>query len=217
MIVTETLTALPEKRSRLVLISHSELFESVLQPYVQDNPGFELTRIIKTSVEQVEAELVLVDVASFSRDECVQVFRLFPHLPIALVNANLEVALQLIELHPWVKGVFYRSMSRTNFMAGVQAMLAGGDWLPRALMEKLVVRYRQIAHTSDAIAELTAREKQILTLAGQGLSNVDIAGRVYLSVHTIKSHIHNALRKLGATNRAQGAALVMGHIGEPER
>ena len=69
-------------------------------------------------------------------------------------------------------------------------------------------------HASRAIDDLSVREKQILALAGKGLSNSEIADRLHLSTHTIKSHIHNALSKLGASNRAQGASLVLGHVSE---
>jgi len=59
---------------------------------------------------------------------------------------------------------------------------------------------------------LTLREREILSLAGKGLSNAEIAERLSLSPHTIKSHIHNLLRKIGATNRAEAAFLLRGHL-----
>jgi len=64
------------------------------------------------------------------------------------------------------------------------------------------------------IVETAGYLAQILALAGKGLSNSEIAEHLHLSTHTIKSHIHNALGKLGASNRAQGASLVLAHVGE---
>src|SRR3546814_13810373 len=108
----------------------------------------------------------------------------------------------------------YTTLFRSMFVRGIQTMLAGGDWLPRELMETLLCRYRQLSNAHQVIDELTLREKQILALAGQGLSNAAIGERLHLSIHTIKSPVHNALRKLRASNSAPGATLGMDPVCE---
>ena len=57
-----------------------------------------------------------------------------------------------------------------------------------------------------AEAGLTAREVEILRLLEEGLSNKEIAKRLFIGVPTVKSHVHNILRKLGAARRGQAAA-----------
>ena len=57
-----------------------------------------------------------------------------------------------------------------------------------------------------------AARAEILSLAGRGLSNAEIAEQLCLSPHTIKSHIHNLLRKIGASNRAEAAYLLRSHL-----
>jgi len=200
--------------SRLALLSHSEELDDLLHQHLQGCPQVRLIRsnIIRPGIS--DADLVLLDLNSFGDDECLRLLRQLRDTPTALVNAPAEQARRLLVQNPWIKGVFYPNTSRTNFSRGVSVIIEGGDWLPRALMEKLLCRYRQLTHASRAIDDLSAREKQILALAGKGLSNSEIAESLHLSTHTIKSHIHNALGKLGASNRAQGASLVLGHVGE---
>jgi DNA-binding NarL/FixJ family response regulator len=207
-------SALVAPSARLVLLSNSELLDNTLHQYVLDCPQLRLTRSNTLRPGLNDADLTLVDVGSFQEEDCLRLLRQLRDTPTALVNAQAEQARRLLELHPWIKGVFYPNTSRSNFSRGVTVMLDGGDWLPRALMEKLLGRYRQLTHASRAIDDLSVREKQILALAGKGLSNSEIADRLHLSTHTIKSHIHNALSKLGASNRAQGASLVLGHVSE---
>src|SRR5690606_30619339 len=59
---------------------------------------------------------------------------------------------------------------------------------------------------SPAAAELTAREQQVLELLAEGLSNKQIAERLYISVKTVSVHVSAVLRKLGASSRTEAAA-----------
>jgi len=56
--------------------------------------------------------------------------------------------------------------------------------------------------------ELTTREKQVLSLVVMGLSNGEIAGKLFLTESTVKSHLGTAFRKLGVRSRAEAARLV---------
>ncbi len=57
--------------------------------------------------------------------------------------------------------------------------------------------------------QLTEREREVMKLVASGLQSGDIAGRLYLSPETVKSHVHNALGKLGAHTRAHAVAIAL--------
>ena len=59
--------------------------------------------------------------------------------------------------------------------------------------------------------DLSAREREVLVLIVQGLSNEEIAGRLVISTATARHHVSACLQKLGAANRAQAAALATKH------
>ena len=65
---------------------------------------------------------------------------------------------------------------------------------------------RRGAVTDKAGTVLTPRELDVLRLVAQGLSNSDIARRLFLSEHTVHRHLANILRKLGLSSRAAAAA-----------
>ena len=197
--------------ARLILIASGALFGNTVRHYLQ---GVGYCTLIREpdDFRRVRCDLVLLDAGSYSRAQCLAIIPLAAATPLALINTQEAVARELLKQHPHIRGVFYPGSNGENILKGTQTILNGGDWLPRNLMQQLVDGYRQLNRSSAALASLSAREIQVLALAGRGLSNADIADKVNLSVHTVKSHIHHALQKLDASNRAQGAALVLGYI-----
>ena len=157
------------------------------------------------------SSLWLLDVQSFADDELPRVFAdLYGKGPVALVNVTQEQAEPLVEQYPWINGVFVSSCPREQFLRGVDALLQGGDWLPRGLTEQLLRQLRRLHQPAEIKVRLTSREREILELVRKGLPNSQIAEHLCLSPHTIKSHVHNLLRKVGATNRGEAAFLVLG-------
>jgi DNA-binding CsgD family transcriptional regulator len=80
--------------------------------------------------------------------------------------------------------------------------------------EIIVLRVPAPAGRSEAhprLANLSRRESEIASLIASGLSNKQIAARTFLSLATIKSHVHHILAKTGLPNRAAIAAAVAGH------
>jgi PAS domain S-box-containing protein len=61
----------------------------------------------------------------------------------------------------------------------------------------------------DARMQLTEREREIMTLVASGLQSGDIAESLFISPETVKSHVHNALEKLGANTRAHAVAIAL--------
>ena len=62
--------------------------------------------------------------------------------------------------------------------------------------------------TYSEFAPLTSRERQVVALIDEGLSNKEIAARLCIELSTVKNHVHNLLEKLGARGRAEAAARV---------
>ncbi|WP_028239017.1 response regulator transcription factor [Stutzerimonas azotifigens] len=155
-----------------------------------------------------DTQLFLVDAGQRDTEALTTLLGELPSAPVALVNISPEQAETLIDQYPNIRGVFYSHSTREQLLNGIQVLLEGGDWLPRPLMERLLGQWRRMRQLAETKAALTLREREILSLAGKGLSNAEIAERLCLSPHTIKSHIHNLLRKIGASNRAEAAYML---------
>jgi DNA-binding NarL/FixJ family response regulator len=93
-------------------------------------------------------------------------------------------------------------------LLGAIRIVARGDALlspgiTRRLIADIAARPNPAAHGSYRVDQLTDREREVLTLVGSGLSNDEIAAKLYLSPLTAKTHVNRIMTKLDAHDRAQ--------------
>ncbi|WP_333736925.1 response regulator transcription factor [Streptomyces sp. IBSBF 2806] len=113
-------------------------------------------------------------------------------------------------LRAGASGFLLKDAGPERLLAAVAAV-AGGDTLfapsvTRRLIAALAPRDRAVESPAD-LAVLTAREMEVLRLIAQGLSNTDIADRLYISEATVKTHLNRTMSKLDLGSRAQAVVL----------
>ncbi len=120
----------------------------------------------------------------------------FPETPVVAVVDILEpVHLQRL-VRDGARGIVGFEHVDARLLPAVDAVRAGMLCLPPEIGAAVVVQ------------SLTAREKQVLSLVVMGLTNAEIAARLYVSEGTIKAHLGAAFRKLGVRNRAEAAQIL---------
>ncbi|SEF82030.1 LuxR C-terminal-related transcriptional regulator [Billgrantia desiderata] len=126
-----------------------------------------------------------------------------------------EHAAQLLSFMQ-LKGVFYRSDSLELICKGIQSLLDGDLWMTRALMARLIEFYRrQQFNCYRPVCGITQRELEIIGLLGSGASNTKIAEILFVSEHTVKSHLYNIFRKINVSNRMQAVNWARQNLGSP--
>ncbi|MFJ5985621.1 response regulator [Lentzea sp. NPDC092896] len=105
------------------------------------------------------------------------------------------------------RGFLLKSGDPRELIAGVHALASGGAYLAPKVAARMISRFRggRIGQARAQVESLTVRERDVLALLGQGLSNAQIARRLDLVEGTVKGHVSAILSRLGAENRVQAA------------
>ncbi|WAP57794.1 response regulator [Streptomyces sp. S465] len=109
-------------------------------------------------------------------------------------------------------GFLLKNSSYEELTGAVRAAAAGHSALSPAVTRRIIEghlsgRQRPSDHELARLRELTERERDVLRLVGDGLSNAEIADRLVVSLHTVKTHVSRMLAKTGCQSRAQAAVL----------
>jgi DNA-binding NarL/FixJ family response regulator len=116
-------------------------------------------------------------------------------------------------LHAGALGYLTKDAGRVEIAAALRSAAAGQSTFDPTVAGKLIAAMTAtvapVARTNPD--GLTARELEILTLMATGLSNPEIATRLYIGQTTVKTHINNAFAKIGARNRAEAVRYAYQH------
>jgi DNA-binding NarL/FixJ family response regulator len=107
-------------------------------------------------------------------------------------------------------GFLLKDVRSGELVEAVRTVAAGQSLLSPSITRRLVERFVRAGPGSPpppAVTELTPREREVLLLIAEGLSNAEIAGRMYLSQATVKTHVNRLLSKLGLRDRVQAVVL----------
>ncbi|WP_327673366.1 response regulator transcription factor [Kitasatospora sp. NBC_00458] len=106
-------------------------------------------------------------------------------------------------------GYVLKQISGTDLVSAVRTVASGQSMLDSGATTRLMARLRgdTVTASSSGLPQLTEREREVLALVGEGLTNRQIGQRLYLAEKTVKNHISRLLAKLGVERRVQAALI----------
>jgi LuxR family transcriptional regulator, positive regulator of biofilm formation len=138
------------------------------------------------------------------------------NLSLAAFNLRDEDHAQEVLSAMNLQGVFYRSDSLALICKGLQTLLEGRLWMSRSLMTRMIQFFRrQQLNSYRPVCGLTHRELELIAMLGTGATNTEIADRLFVSEHTVKSHLYNIFRKIKVHNRIQAVNWARQNLGAP--
>jgi DNA-binding NarL/FixJ family response regulator len=153
-------------------------------------------------LDQVSVALV----ASHNESEIIELIAAIrerrPDVKILVVGSKTDEARILNVLLEGARGYVNETSSTATFVEAIRAMHGGSLWCPRRVLAKLIDRSQAWPSGANSrLCDLTAREKQVLSMLAQGRANKEIAGSLGIEERTVKAHLAKLMRKFGAQNR----------------
>jgi DNA-binding NarL/FixJ family response regulator len=208
----------------LVLIDDNRLLREGLAALIRQQPGFVILAAssdIEEALETVRAAkptVVLLDFSLDNHDSLRVTGTVHQEVPEAkvIVMGLLPAQDDIADfVTAGASGFIMKDADLADFIATIRAVAEGAQVLPPELTSSLFSQIAKIAvrkgkpRLIEAVG-LTVRERQVIDLLGEGLSNKEIAARLHIAVHTVKSHVHNVLEKLALRTRLEVAAFSRG-------
>jgi DNA-binding NarL/FixJ family response regulator len=201
---------------RLIVADQHQLFRECLASALGRNDRFEVMGRVGEApellalLEETDTDLVLVGLDGLGGAVLTllrEVGKRFPGLKVVLVGRDETGELILDCLEAGARGYLNRDRSLAELCSSLEAVARGERICTSRVAQSLFQRLGRLGQERRRrqkleFLTLTPRELQILNLIADGLSNQDIAGRLYLSVHTVKNHVHKVLETLGVNSRA---------------
>lgn len=217
------MTTPPPPPVRVLLVDDQELIRTGLRGILRARFGFEVVGELSDGAEVADAigrqrpDVVVMDVRMPGVDgiTATAAVRGLPDAPPVLVLTTFDDDAALAgALRAGAAGFLLKGVPAEDLQRAVRAVAAGDGWLDPAVTGRVLSTYRTGAPepgpAPDA-AGLTPREQEVLALIGAGLSNTEIAERLFLGEGTVKTHVGHIFTKLDVRDRAAAVVFAFDH------
>lgn len=217
---------------RVLLVDDQSLFRRGLRALLEDEPGIKVIgeapdgQAGYEAVAALRPDLVLMDLnmPGWGGVEATQHIKAdFPETRIVILTVSDEDDQLFSAIAAGAGGYLLKDVKPEELYELIRGAVRGEAPISAAVAGKLLHEFRirpRIEAIDDAAAqELTPRELEVLQLVTDGLSNGEIAARLFIVEGTVKNHLHNILEKLHLKTRLQAAtyALNQGIVSRPRR
>jgi DNA-binding NarL/FixJ family response regulator len=204
----------------LVLIDDNRLLREGLARLIREHKDFKILAASADAdeamdkVREAKPDVVLLDFGLEGHDSLAITATVHKEVPGAkvIVLGLLPIEEDIVSfVRAGAAGFIMRDATFEDFITTIRRVVGGAVVLPPQLTGSL---FNQIANQAGRLGvprelesvRLTLRERQVIDLIAEGLANKDIAARLHIAVHTVKSHVHNVLEKLALHSRLEVAA-----------
>jgi len=214
----------------LLLIEDNRLLREGIAAMLNEQPDLAVVATAPSAdavlplVREAKPQLILLDSALGENDSL--------RLLEAVKEASPDIRVIVMDLLPapqdvvefvaaGCSGFILKDATLEDFLSTIRSVAQGVPVLPPPLMNTIFSHVARQALRRDPTAvreavTMTRREHEVVALIGEGLSNKEIAERLHIALHTVKSHMHNVLEKLALHSRLQVAAHAHRHRDPPE-
>jgi DNA-binding NarL/FixJ family response regulator len=225
---------------RVLLVDDQDLLRSGIRIILESEPGMVVVGEARDGhgalelIRQVSPDVVCLDVQMPGMDglTATRLIAALEHPPAVLVLTTFDRDDYLFEaLEGGASGFLLKNSTPEQLVDAVQVVARGDALLSPDVTRRVIERFAQReagararagagsdaaaaaagAAASALIADLTARERDVLAFVARGMSNAEIAAELFLGEATVKTHVSKVLQKLGVRDRIQAVVFAYEH------
>ncbi|MFI8166669.1 response regulator [Streptomyces sp. NPDC086081] len=205
---------------RVLLADDQALLRATFRILIDSCPDMEVVAEASDGREAVELtrahrpDIVLMDIRMPGTDGLAATSALCADPELAATRVLILTTFETEDyvaqaLRAGASGFLGKDVTADTLLAGLRTVASGEALLSPGATRSLITRFLMApapgadAAPPERLADLTVREREVMALAAEGRSNTEIADDLVLSPLTVRTHIHRAMTKLGARDRAQ--------------
>lgn len=199
---------------KLLLVDDHKLFREGLRRILELEPDLQVVgeaasgKAALAKLHECTPDVVLMDInmPELNGVEATRAIKeRYPDMVVLVLSIHDDREYLLEVLKAGASGYLLKDVEPDRLVEAIRDVAKGGSIVHPGLTTKLIKELNRLSNpVADTVeSPLTEREGEILGLMASGLSNGDIAKKVYISEKTVKNHVTNILRKLEVTDRTQ--------------
>ncbi|MEA9985164.1 MULTISPECIES: response regulator transcription factor [Subtercola] len=202
---------------RVVVADDQQLIRAGFSALLQNEADIDVVGQAATGTEVVEAvtrlrpDVVLMDIRMPAGDGLWATEQIVADPALAETHIIIVTTFELDEyvgraIRAGASGFLVKDTEPVELIRAVRVVAAGDALLSPSVTRRLLERVAAGLRDGSQVPQLdslTDREREVLALVGEGLTNAEIAGRLFLSPLTVKTHVSRTMSKLAARDRAQ--------------
>jgi len=209
------------KKIRVLLVDDHHLFREGLARILNSQKEFEVVGEATNGLQaleearRLEPQLILMDVAMPVCDGLEATQRIKQELPdvtVVMLTVCDENEKLFEAIRHGAQGYLLKSIRRQEILSLLKGAMNGEAAITTALAGRMLEEFRRLHQydrddPEEESSILTEREKEVLVLVATGATNREVADRLCVSIHTVKTHMRNILEKLHVSSRREAASL----------
>jgi DNA-binding NarL/FixJ family response regulator len=197
---------------RILVVDDHPIVREGLVAVLEDQPDFEVVGSVGAAeeaipqIERLKPDVVLLDLELSGMSGVEAIPQLTPAARVIVFTAYDSDERVFGALRAGASGYLLKGATAEEIARAIRVVQRGGSYLEPRVAAKVLA---QVGSGSRPSSALSAREREVLRLVADGLSNKQVAHTLAITERTVKFHMTSIFNKLGAENRAQATALAI--------
>src|SRR5687767_748814 len=199
------------QKIKLLLADDHHLFLEGIRSLLTDEEGIEITAVAHNGID------VLAQLKKISVDICIldinmpelngietakEIKKMYPEIKVVILTTHNDKEFIITMLEMGVEGYVMKNATKTELVNAIDKVWKGDNYFAEDVHSVILKDFRDKKNSTKENIVLTQREKEIVQLLSQQLTNEQVAKKLHISFRTVETHRKNIMQKTKATNLA---------------